>query len=733
MTTLIFKVIDRIEEQIIRDKIIKTLQTIQDSQVIDVFNHITKNLFRFSEVCTFGSLQLTPDNIKSIKINNIVIDFLQEDKVFFETIKNNIDYLCKFPIILQAGIIHTKDPNIISQLFALYQKYTTLFCDQAFAALTEAKAYLNREYTQASSNGEPILKAVNPYTNDQSTIVVYRPMHGVVHAMRGMLMTEAVIDYFAKYAAVPELKEYCINITLEKRTDIQMIMAFMVTGRESEVGTVDTMLTKDEDGQPLDTKKMIWLYRKNSAKYFMNADSAKHIISDQMKIYKQSILYLCHPDFMKEHLPKILHVYEVAGYDIEKVKSIRQELIALYWITTTAHRLDMRRCRYQEITTHALNASFAEVSEESLDSIKYRDCLIRFANTLIEESGDMLLGKKNRAIVLFCLCSNDQTMCAQVMKKPYNDYRNELACMPQVIAHDENKIDLKDGSFVVYSFANHTLSHFDEKSKLTKKYPNIDVKRNSTCFIMPPDSFFYCNGKSIKCISLEIENRAPLNWPQSILSSSGFQDPFKSDFKNKSDFENFLDVLKGLEDKKIAHDIAMLLVKKGIINDMYQTKNPIGGNRNKKINYLNYRELMSLLCLMFTYNEMEQAINIIGPNYLKRSLGDWGVANLIGSINEIKDEETRFNINMALQNSFELDKDETLTGALSQLQNYSHFNVMGPLFFTDKASEPSPKSSSSSASQSSDSDEPIPNDYGDDDLFGQPDNNEKTTSTYRKK
>jgi hypothetical protein len=426
MTTFILKVIDKIKNPTEKDAAFNLIKQEMEKDP-EILIKIAHKIFQYSEVGIFGTLKLTPDNLKSITLKEETINFSDPN-----SLKNiATSSFIKFPLILQACILLGGNSN--NELFSIYDQVNALFNNNVMDALNEANLILKNEYTEISNNGEGTL------VNADQSIKVYRPNHGIVHTTRTMLLADAAIEYLGKYAADESLQKFCAGITPKLSDEIKMMMAFLVTGRESEAGHGEDTIEKTS-GKPC--KNAAFKYRLNSADFFANSKSIQsRIDSKSIEEYKIIITYMCDPNFEKLHLPKII---ENMGLSEIEAKKTRERLLALYHIVTIAHQLDLPRCKTEEHVSSRLS-SLKDLSVKNSNTCNlHLERLKDYSIDLIKMSGEKHIFLKENSLAnteLFCHLSNDTTLCTEFLKKGVVEYKHRIERIPMEVANSTMSLD----------------------------------------------------------------------------------------------------------------------------------------------------------------------------------------------------------------------------------------------------------------------------------------------------
>ncbi len=216
---------------------------------------------------------------------------------------------------------------------------------------------------------------------------MHRPNHGLIHTFRVMLYITYVVDYFAHHAKDPLFRKFCQNLSKDLVNWLRITAAYLVTGRESEIGFRD-----DNDRY----KK----YKAASATHFRKYVKQENPLpfqeySDQEN--PQEVSYERDKKSIEEI--RLLKVYlaEVIQHrgDPVYLEQIRQEKIpeevnrfsSLQYILSMAHNLDLARCsgalEYQEsVASHDHIIEPCDEQRASLKSLQY------FAINLMKAHGD---------------------------------------------------------------------------------------------------------------------------------------------------------------------------------------------------------------------------------------------------------------------------------------------------------------------------------------------------------
>ncbi len=145
---------------------------------------------------------------------------------------------------------------------------------------------------------------------------LYRPYHGLPHTMAKVFYVDAIVDYLARYASDPELKQFCQDLDYAMRDFIKLILVFSVTGRESEISFAEDPVKYRE-------------YKRHSGINF-SVFALEKKLHDRCDRGARLVQHLCDPNFATT-----VNVPGADGY--------RKEDNFIHFITSMAHDLDAPR------------------------------------------------------------------------------------------------------------------------------------------------------------------------------------------------------------------------------------------------------------------------------------------------------------------------------------------------------------------------------------------------------
>lgn len=593
MLTAIFHIIDTIEDETKRnqtfDLIKKTIEADENALV-----KIAKHVFKYSEAGVFGSLQLTVDNLSAVQVEDKRLDFKQDESVYHEALLNDPSFN-HYPILLQTGIMHCSSEDNKKELFEQYSKANLPISELGLAALESASLFLNREYSQVSPNSEYTLEAVDPKTNQ--TITVYRPEHGTVHTLRTMILADEALDYFAKHAKSEAIRQYCSQ-NKNIKPELEFMMAYMVTGRESEAG--HGQVVKSKSGEII-TGDVAFEYRKKSAALF--AQAAKNKISDQkIAVYSIIITYMCNPDFEKHFLPRIPVESGLSGTELDQYKT---ELIALYNIATIAHVQDLPRVKSEEHVKSRRDA-LDEYMASTQEAILARDSLHDLALNLITASGEISYGNGVRNQSLFCRLSNNTDLLLEQMKKPLTDFKNHSLLTAQRIQLERNKLILDSGTEITYSEGDKKLYVRNKNS--TEMY-DMNINQTNQLIIIENKYLIYSMNDRIH--QLNIEN-SPLSKPR-VFNVLQKPNPWQA-------------LMKDLSSNQVEmREVLMYMMESGLLDSIYKKdrENLTLHRKSVASKHLNHEAstLINIISSLKTVESIVDFINIVGPHRIMKTIG----------------------------------------------------------------------------------------------------------------
>ncbi|MDR3490866.1 MAG: SidE phosphodiesterase domain-containing protein [Gammaproteobacteria bacterium] len=188
---------------------------------------------------------------------------------------------------------------------------------------------------------------------------VERPNHGLAHTMRTIIYLDAVIDFFVKHAVTKEEREVLNTLSSEEREKLKIVLAFYVTGRQSEVS---------------------WLTHANDTLRYRDASIQflkKYVKNDS--------------NWTSEDIEKYSKLLE---YHKEKSGDLKQD--TLYNVVLIAHKFDLARCYNASQMNQIMNLCFPNGGNDhevaKSDWIKLK----KWSIERIKATGDRLFNHVNK-------------------------------------------------------------------------------------------------------------------------------------------------------------------------------------------------------------------------------------------------------------------------------------------------------------------------------------------------
>lgn len=336
----------------------------------------------------FGLQRLSGFNSFSKRISgspmhqNLRIKLIIQDN----TGRRSIEKLSSFP--LEEEVLHTSMHLSYSPQEGAKEdgEHFTVKADPIYGLATETTYEYVVELALSEAYENHLKKPYKDTNISQADLYergINRPNHALAHHARVVSYTDAVVDYFQKFASDSEFKKFCENLSDDEIEKIKVLLAFSKTGRESEIGFLDN----PEKFMSYQVASCI-----NMAKFMKDQLSLK---DDEIAFWSEIQKYTGDPNYSKK----------ATGPEEEKRRKIY-----ICHIATLAHKLDLPRCfdteKYQKAVEYYQSSDI--VAKDAVQKEGFKE-LERLASHAIIETSDDQFNRCN-SDVFYCM---DRCMFAQ--------------------------------------------------------------------------------------------------------------------------------------------------------------------------------------------------------------------------------------------------------------------------------------------------------------------------------
>lgn len=259
--------------------------------------------------------------------------------------------------------------------------------------------HLSKPYDPSEKNKDPNL---GDWTlNCSNNKVLHRPNHGLSHTLRGAAIVPEVFYSYASHSTDKKTRDMVLNLSKNDIKRMQVAMLFSVVGRKSELGFADNA-------------GVYGGYRKASAELFEQYAKThyKDLFSspEQIAYWKRLVLDYGNPGFHPD------------------ANKPEQAIIAK--IMRQCHCLDLLRCYPKD--------EFAKKVTKPLQDdlgIDAASNLVNYSKTLIENTGDRLIGTKSYNLQEHWLNNTDVSHCISTL----NSASQHAPHQQYVVKHEEEE------------------------------------------------------------------------------------------------------------------------------------------------------------------------------------------------------------------------------------------------------------------------------------------------------
>lgn len=237
-----------------------------------------------------------------------------------------------------------------------------------------------------------------------------RPNHGLSHTLRGAVMVPEVFYSYATHSTDKNTREMVQNLRKDDIKRMQVAMLFSVVGRKSELGFADNPAVYR--GYREASAKLFEHYAKTHYKDLFNSP-------EQIDSWKGLVLDYGNPAFKPE------------------VNKPEQAIIAK--IMRQCHCLDLLRCYSQDefvmkVTTPLQNDLGVDAANN----------LVNYSKTLLEKTGDRLVGTKSYNVQEHWLNNTDVSYCINTL----NSASQHAPHQQYVVKQEEEEESLDSGKWI---------------------------------------------------------------------------------------------------------------------------------------------------------------------------------------------------------------------------------------------------------------------------------------------
>jgi hypothetical protein len=238
---------------------------------------------------------------------------------------------------------------------------------------------------------------------------LHRPNHGLSHTLRGVVLVPEVFYSYAMHSTDKKTREIVQNLSHDDIKRMQVAMLFSVVGRKSELGFADNQAVYRG-------------YRKASAELFEKYATTHYKdlfnSSGQIAYWKRLVLDYGNPGFHSD--------------------ANKPEQAVIAKIMRQCHCLDLLRCYRQEEFEK-------KVSKPLQDNVGVdaANNLVNYSKTLLEKTGDRLMGIKDYNVQEHWLNNTNVSRCINTLNSA-----SQHAPHQQYVVNHEEEDSLDSGMWV---------------------------------------------------------------------------------------------------------------------------------------------------------------------------------------------------------------------------------------------------------------------------------------------
>ncbi|HAT9729511.1 TPA: hypothetical protein JBD73_04200 [Legionella pneumophila subsp. pneumophila] len=259
--------------------------------------------------------------------------------------------------------------------------------------------HLSKPYDPSEKNKDP--NSSDWTLNCGNNKILHRPNHGLSHTLRGATLVPEVLYSYATHSTDKKTRDMVQNISKDDIKRMQVAMLFSVVGRKSELGFADN-------------PGVYGGYRKASAELFEQYAKTHYkdlfTSPEQIAYWKRLVLDYGNPGFHPE------------------ANKPEQAIIAK--IMRQCHCLDLLRCYFKE--------EFAKKVTKPLQDdlgVDAANSLVNYSKTLLEKTGDRLIGTKSYNLQEHWLNNTDVSHCINTL----NSASQHAPHQQYVVKHEEEE------------------------------------------------------------------------------------------------------------------------------------------------------------------------------------------------------------------------------------------------------------------------------------------------------
>lgn len=261
------------------------------------------------------------------------------------------------------------------------------------------KDHLSKPYDPSEKNKDP--NSGDWTLNCGNNKTLHRPNHGLSHTLRGAALVPEVFYSYATHSTDKMTRERVQNLSKDDIKRMQVAMLFSVVGRKSELGFADN-------------PGVYGGYRKTSAELFEQYAKTHYkdlfTSPEQIAYWKRLVLDYGNPGFHAD--------------------ANRPEQAIIAKIMRQCHCLDLLRCYSKE--------EFAKKVSKPLQDdlgVDAANNLVNYSKTLLEKTGDRLMGTKGYNLQEHWLNNTDVSHCIDTL----NSASQQAPHQQYVVKHEEEE------------------------------------------------------------------------------------------------------------------------------------------------------------------------------------------------------------------------------------------------------------------------------------------------------